>query len=187
MRDSDCNKPCDATPTKIPRGHHTPQHIAGVASLVAEGWREAGLRRGIHQAVALDFAAEVPGASAAKFDCTRFGACKCVSPEEQVNEETGETYRVCFWDKAHYDVRAFYIRPDAWRIDPAERTVWIAEVNVTHHAGVQKWAALWDVLDYLEWSLRLVIVDRNGVRSEPFSDLEMFTALYEPMLEAAVH
>jgi hypothetical protein len=153
------------------KGLHSPAHKAGVAELVAEGWGTAGFRAALIRALVMD----CTEGKAPTFDCTRFKRCTC--PPLEIG---------CAWKLWHGEIPPFRVRPDAFKIDAETETVWVAEVNVTHHAGAEKWADLWDTLDFHDWTLRYVVVDRNGVRSEPFDTEAMFDASYGRHLSSAL-
>ncbi|MBK8260265.1 MAG: hypothetical protein IPK80_02885 [Nannocystis sp.] len=78
----------------------------------------------------------------------------------------------CWWMRVWSDLGRLGV-PDAFKLDTAPDgmlRVWIAEVNVTHHADEGKWFDLWDLLDCECVWLRVLVVDRNGTVSEPWYD-----------------
>jgi hypothetical protein len=148
-------------------------HEREVAKLIAEGWSEGGFRRDLVRTIAQWYASN-NGGRLATTDCRKGDRCRCAFADEPAEGAVPD----CFWDCGHDAAGEFSVRPDAHRFDVENQTVWIAEVNVTSHAGAEKWAGLWFNLDGDEWMLRLLVVDRNGVRSEPFGTDEMFGAFY---------
>jgi hypothetical protein len=96
----------------------------------------------------------------------------CTQKRCRCNPEKGDEASGCWWMRLWSDMGRLGV-PDAFRLDTAPDgmlRVWIAEVNVTHHADDSKWFDLWDLLDCEDIWCRVIVVDRNGTVSEPWYD-----------------
>lgn len=88
------------------------------------------------------------------------------------SEDCWHCYVLQEWDRPGFI-------PDAFRFDREASTVWIYEVEITHHISEYKFSQLeqlWWLLDNYYWKLRLIVVDRYGAERELCMDDGKWTA-----------
>lgn len=74
-----------------------------------------------------------------------------------------------------------WVVPDAFKIDAENRVLTVYEVEVTSRLTSKKlasYAAIWWLLDYSEWTLEVVVVDRYGVFRKIAMQVYAYATMY---------
>lgn len=140
----------DAMPPPLFRGdveRAADYHARAVADLESRGWATRGFRRAVVLAL-VNETRDAAGLERIEHSC-REGRCRCQGS--------------CAFPDAR-DAFPFALIPDAYRLVEEHRRVQVAEVNVTHYAGIGKWAAVLDSLDFDGWRFDLLTIDAHGGR-----------------------